>query len=345
MVQFSTDWKEDVAPGEEAKFAAWAGEFKAIQSARNARFGPGRALHRKPIGGVEATLTVRDNLATILPPELHVGPFTAGAIYRAYVRFSNGTFNVRGDDTPDVRGIGIKLIGVGGAKALTGTEEPRTHDLLLIDTPATPIAGPDDFVTLVRLAATGSPATLLPRLLWALGPRRTLKIARAQGRAPFPSYATARFFSATPYRFGPTAARFSLAPVGHPEAPTESSGRDRLVDDLRARLPAGIAWNLQVQLYQDARRTPIEDNSVEWTAEVAPFVNIARLDIPATDPTATRAVQIAKYVENLTFDPWHAPEVLRPIGAMNRARKDAYFASASGRPTVAEPDGTETFEG
>ena len=46
---------------------------------------------------------------------------------------------------------------------------------------------------------------------------------------------------------------------------------------------------------------------------------------------------LAARVEAMSFDPWHACEDLRPLGAFNRARKVAYFASTTSRGASPEP--------
>src|SRR5438067_1979534 len=43
-------------------------------------------------------------------------------------------------------------------------------------------------------------------------------------------------------------------------------------------------------------------------------------------------------VEKLSFDPWHAVEELRPLGAMMRARAPAYRESVIARGAAAEPE-------
>ena len=56
----STQWQEDVAPDEDARFTRLAEQLRELQR-RNARSnGAGRALHRKGHVGVEASFEVLD---------------------------------------------------------------------------------------------------------------------------------------------------------------------------------------------------------------------------------------------------------------------------------------------
>ncbi len=43
-------------------------------------------------------------------------------------------------------------------------------------------------------------------------------------------------------------------------------------------------------------------------------------------------------MEKLSFDPWHALEELRPLGAMMRARAPAYRESVIARGAAPEPE-------
>ena len=62
MAAPSTAWREQIAADEDTRFAGYADQFAAMQRAKSARFGTGRALHRKQQLGLKATpLDVIDN--------------------------------------------------------------------------------------------------------------------------------------------------------------------------------------------------------------------------------------------------------------------------------------------
>ena len=86
-----------------------------------------------------------------------------------------------------------------------------------------------------------------------------------------------------------------------------------------------------MQLFEDAERTPIEDASVEWKEEVAPFRTVGRLVIPPQDVASEQGKRVAAYVESLQFDPWHALVAHKPLGIVMRARNAAYRVSGSQR--------------
>jgi hypothetical protein len=112
----STNWQEKTDPGEPQRFEAYAEQLRDLQR-RRARKGPvARALHAKGQLGLEATFTVLPDL----PAHARAGLFAAPAKFRACVRYSNGSGARQHDRKPDVRGIAVKVLGVGGKKLIPG---------------------------------------------------------------------------------------------------------------------------------------------------------------------------------------------------------------------------------
>ena len=106
--------------------------------------------------------------------------------------------------------------------------------------------------------------------------------------------------------------------------------------DLGAELGAHLAandakWDFQVQLFTDEASTPIEDTTVEWSS---PWTTLATLTLPKQQPSA----EFTAWAEALSYDPWHAQEELRPLGAMMRARSAAYRVSTQSRKASPEPE-------
>ena len=336
----STDWREQIRPDEAARFEGYAAFFGALQKRIDARSGAGRALHRKAHAGVLASFEVlRD-----LPAEARAGLFARPGTYRAYVRFSNGTFLVQHDRVPDVRGVAVKVVGVDGKKLIPGLEDRKTQDFLFIQVPAIAFKDADEFVAFVRAAR--QPLLALPRLVARFGLSRTLSLLgelRTKFAAP-PSLADRRFFTAVPIRMGDHAGKLSLQPLGAAQGET-LRGPAYLAADLAARLRREpLRYEVCVQLYRDPATTPIEDASVEWTTAAAPPIVVARLTVEQQDVSSARGVKVAAFVEELSFDPWHALVEHRPLGDVMRARSPAYRVSTQNRGAAAEPDGSESFD-
>jgi hypothetical protein len=327
----ATDWKETPAPGEGEQFEALAASLAALQRARAARTAvTRRGLHAKQ------TLAAHGRFEVVhgVPEHAQVGPLRPGAVFPALVRFSNGSGAVQEDVKPDVRGLAVKLFGVPGKKLIPGMEACLTQDFLGILTPAVPFRTPEEFVWVVTRSA--SPATFLPRALFHLGPGRTLALLGALRKGlgrPVPSLAASQYFSALPLRFGPLAAKFTFVPLdgGAVAGPTPPS----LAEELAGRLRVGdVRWEFQVQFFADEASTPIEDPTVPWST---PFLPVARLVLPRQDCTSPRGERLLAWSDGLSFDPWHALEELRPLGAMMRSRSAAYRVSNLARGAASEP--------
>jgi hypothetical protein len=88
-------------------------------------------------------------------------------------------------------------------------------------------------------------------------------------------------------------------------------------------------WHLRVQLCRDLEKQPIEDPAVEWNQEDAPFQTVATLNAAAQDSWAPDEVQAVD--EGMRFSPWVGLAAHRPLGNINRARKQTYEHSAEFR--------------
>jgi len=333
-------WTEKIAPDEAARFESYAAELRALQRGL-ARDRPHfRALHSKAHVGVAGTLTVGP-----VPERLRAGVFAEPRTWPVYVRYSNGSPGHAHDGRPDLRGIAVKLVGVPGAKLIPGLESALTQDFLFIPVPATQVKDPDEFMTIVRLGRKGQ-ALLVPRLVRALGFKRAFKIIRAFLAMPkLRSLATARFYTAAPLLVGETPVKLALFPEQADARPTPARGPDALREDLVARLAEGpLRYTLHAQAFVDEATTPIEDASVVWPEALTPQVPLAELLIPAQDVTSARGREIAAAVEAMSFDPWHALPVHRPLGAVMRARAAAYRESVLERGAAAEPTSVMTPE-
>lgn len=328
----STTWKEVIAPGEAETFERLAQDLAGVQARAAQRRGRvSRGLHAKQALAARASLEVLPDL----PAHARVGLFAEPKRYEAVVRFSNGDPHHRDDRKPDVRGIAVKVMGVGGKKLIPGLEDAPTQDFLAILTASQPFRTPEDFVWFVT--AMGSPATMLPRAFWRFGVGpfwRILKRIQAGLSAPLKPLWANQYFSALPIRCGAYAVKYSFVPL-------DGAGGPALDPDLGGalgkRLAAGPArWELQLQFFTDEQRTPLEDSTVDWEG---PWVPVARLTLPQQDLASEEGKALQAWADGLSFDPWHAQEELRPVGAFMRARSAAYRVSTQARAAAPEPSG------
>jgi hypothetical protein len=314
MAEPSTEWSETVAPDEAERHQEFAETIVAIQSRINAKRGPGRTFHRKPIAALVGTLTVPDGL----PEYAAQGLFAEPGEHEALIRLSNGAMVPQADPVPDIRGFAFSVRGLSGPGALG--EQTDRQDFLLINRPAFGYRDSREFAAVVPAAARGQQA-LARHMLQQYGPLRApLEMARqaADLARPFSGFATASFHSCAPIAWGPYAAHVHLQPIDARRNPLAVKDFGA---DIRSRIERGpLHWNVRAQFYTDPELTPIEDGRKAWHG---PHVTVGQL-------TATELADAAA-VEADHFDPWSALAEHRPLGEIMRARKAAYYPSYTNR--------------
>lgn len=321
----STAWKEQIASDEEARFAGYSQVFAAIQARKSAKYGAGRALHRKQLTAARGTLEVLGDL----PEFARQGLFAAPGRFEAWVRLSNGGFDAAPDRVPDIRGFAFRVLGVQGDSAL-GNGPAKSQDFLLINQEDFAFPKSAEFVAFVEAAANGHGA-LLGYLFKRYGlfgaPGRLLKMLKSVGR-PFGGFAVEPLHSAVPIANGAYAVRVRLVPAAS-NGVADPAGKADWGADFSKRLAGqDLAWDLQLQPFVSEALTPIEDASVRWAS---PFTTVARLTLPKQDTQSAEGRALAAQAEAGVFDPWQALAAHRPLGDVQRARKVVYFKSQQGR--------------
>ncbi len=321
----STDWREKIAPDEEARYAGYARQFTQMQARKTARLGDGRALHRKQLVAVHGSLEVLDGL----PAFARQGLFATPRDYEVLVRLSSGGPDRSPDYRPDVRGFALRVLGIEGPSAL-GNGPAKSQDFTLINHEAFAFPDSDGFVGFV-IAASSGPVALLSyavRRYGVLGGPKQLARLLRMVKKPFSGFASEPFFSAVPMANGEYAVRVRLMPASsNGEAATDACYNWAADFGERLKLTP-LHWDLQLQFFTSERLTPIEDASVVWST---PYTTVARLMLPQQDAASPEGQELAEQVEDAVFDPWQALADHRPLGDVQRARKAVYFASQKAR--------------
>ena len=238
-----------------------------------------RDQHPKHHGCVRAEFRVLPEL----PETYRVGLFREPRTYPAWIRFSNG--GQQDDRKPDAHGMAVKLMGVEGPKVLDGERDATTHDFVMIDNPVFFLRDVIDYgvFSSALLKAKGkepsairSSLFFLPAKFRELGtvtflyflPRRLSefgKLLKFVGKK-IDNPLTTRYWSTTPYRFGPgRAMKFSARPVAGPTPAPAGGSPDFLREAMAVQLARGdVEFEFLVQLQTDAGSMPIEDPTVPW---------------------------------------------------------------------------------
>jgi hypothetical protein len=275
-----------------------------------------RDAHPKMHGCVKARLTVDGGL----DPSLSVGLFAKPRTYNAWVRFSNQDGRVSPDRKPDVRAVAIKLLGVEGMKLLDSEEHSTTHDFLLIshDVFFAKDVAEVDALNVNRIGSLPFFVSFFlrhPRVAWSL-------LLSLPGHG---SPLEIQYYSVTPYLFGDRAVKYSLRPRSEERTPiAHNPSNDYLREAMKAHLQHKPAvFDFMVQLQGDKERMPVENPTKRWSQAESPFIKVATLEIfPQEFDTPERA----EFADELSFDPWRALPEHRPLGGINRARRQIYRA-------------------
>ncbi len=329
--------------------------WKVVQSIeqilREGREKSGKSLpdvHAKSHGCAKGEFRVLPNL----PEELAQGLFRHPRTYDAVVRFSNSSGQMNPDAKPDGRGMAIKVIGVAGAKLLADEKNAKTQDFVMIDHPVFLVGTVEHYRRVEQVLADAGDSGFMQILGLALKgdadlPRHVAELIRAAeigGHRPA-NPVSMTYYSMTPIRFGQYVAKYRVEPVLDGDhalmpsliqpGPAEDALRFLFEETLRQQ---EVMFNFQVQLRTSEQTMPVEDATVEWPESESPYRTVATFRIFRQDIAPRREAG-----NNLSFTVWHAIADHRPLGGINRVRREAYRTSSVWRHQEAgnvrkEPD-------
>jgi catalase len=276
-----------------------------------------RGAHFKAHGCVKARFHVLQ-----LPDEMSIGVFAAAREYSAWIRYSNGSGKVQNDAVGDGRGMAIKLMGIERSQS-------GTQDFVMVNHPVFFVRNAADYVEFQKALAQDSlikffspsynPLNFRLHELTTILAIRNKKVNNPLGT---------QYWSATPYRFGDTAMKFSARPCDKVmnSSSAETASPNFLRENMQKYLDHGDAcFDFMVQLRKHSIEMPIEDPTIEWREKDSPFITVAKITIPAQQFNTPEQL---KFCENLTFTPWHAVPEHQPLGGINRVRKVVYETSS-----------------
>jgi hypothetical protein len=295
-----------------------------VEKGIRAQYQPGgarRDVHAKSTGCLKAEFRVHDSI----PASLAKGVFVPGAVYQAYLRFSNGSGDPKqtADGHDDGRGLAIKLLGVPGEKILETDKEAMTQDFVMINHPFFFTSDPQTYLTLITKAS----GNLLTKLTipFNLGLRGT-GLFKELNSGKISNPLQIQYFSASAFTLGTgpdrQAVKWSVKPASdHVDPMPENPGHDFLTGMMKATLAKGdVTLKFLVQP-KTSDGLSVEDTMDEWKEDVAPFHEVATIHIPAQDFDTPEHRALG---ETLSFNVWHALPDHKPLGAVNRMRKVVY---------------------
>lgn len=310
-----------------------------------------RGVHPKSHGCVRAFFDIRHDIAE----DMRVGLFaTPGRRFNAWIRFSNASVRVAHDledGKHGSRGMAVKVMDVDG-EVLLEDKGRRSQDFLMINQPAFAFANAEDYLRLNQIIhQNNDDATMFFAPLQVDVPGitpeqkarilRSFQLVQRLQSVPVANPLEVSYFGAAPFLFGPDRVmRFCAEPWGGekpqvlPDNPSKNYLREALVETMAQKEDVCFDFKVQVRGSQDGD-LDIEDASTVWDESQTPYINVARITIPAPQRKVNGPQRI-KHCERLAFTPWHCLADHQPLGSINRLRKAVYLASvdhrSAGRP-------------
>jgi catalase len=328
--------KEYPPPEEEAQIDRLVAGSKALME-RKPHPPMLRDQHPKSHGFVKGQFIVETNI----PDVIKVGVFKEPKTYDIWIRFSNGSSSdskgkLQSDIVGDVRGIAIKLLDVEGEKVIDDPQHQKEQDFVLINSSTffiRDVQGYMDFFPVLDaikkeeiILKPGEPPQV-PEALQAQF-KAVAYVFPLLGKIrakSTPSPLEITYWSATPYKLGDRAMKFSVVPnfTGESFNPETASDKDNYLREAMTKqlTTQGTTFDFKVQLQTDAAKMPVEDPTIEWDEQESPFVKVATILIPQQD---FNTEERKKFDEQQSFSPWHTLPEQRPLGGVNRARKRIY---------------------
>lgn len=305
-----------------------------------------RDAHAKHHGCVRAEFIVEANL----PEEMKLGIFQeTGRSFTAWIRFSNASGKANQPDSKgDARGMAIKLMGVAGEKLLEEEKYELTQDFVMINHPVFFIRNLPDYIEFFQVFQEAQGKLPLKFFFPSINPLtwrlHELKIGLLIQSKKVISPLEIQYWSTTPYLLGNRAIQFSAKPwvsniSGRQSSNSQNYLREAMVEHLKNK-EAG--FDFLVQFQTDADKMPIEDPTIRWNS---PYQKVASIKIL---PQTFDSKEQMDFCENLSYTPWHSLPEHRPLGGINRARKQVYQSISQLRHQLnkvprQEPTGEESF--
>lgn len=304
----------------------------------------GRGTHVKGVT-VRAQFEIFDVTAgcgSALAARLAKGIFAKPGVYPALVRFGNADSRSNSDLKPDVRSLSFSVDLTGNGTVIAEGSAHR-QDFSMQNATTLPINDSSAFVAIIKVLTASNPGKGLLSLSFRdkLRVLRILTLVQLQARQKIEPYQQLRYWSTVPFRYGPTdVVKHSAIPSpDNLASPLERSNPNALKDELIRHIDNDAqmsSFDFGVQFLNTEKMTYwgkprdadfwIENASVAWHEEEAPFHVVARLTLLPKSQLQQDAAD-ATYIDvtgNSTPDS-------APLGSINRARSPAEVASRKAR--------------
>ena len=272
-----------------------------------------RGTHVKVQGIVKGYLIVPK-----LPDELAHGICAKPAAYDVALRYANEPSFLQDDRTPGPRGCAMRIFS-----------EP-VQDLTFNNAPILELRDMPTTVEIFRIRERHfrEPEKIADELK-----QRTDKdLQMAPTQLPNKHFLSYTMYSQSAYRWGPYVVKYALFPTANvPETNVDQSSdpeqhskwlKDYFADN-------EMTYDLRIQLCEDVEKQSVEDASVEWNEEQFPFRTVGKVVLPKQD--SFNPTRRSFWDDRMKLNVWAGSDQHRPLGSVNRLRKNLYEESQKKR--------------
>jgi hypothetical protein len=289
-----------------------------------------------------------------LPAEYAQGVYATPGRHEALIRFSNGS-NLAAADAllGNVAGMGLKIFGVDGPTLLEDEPDSGTFDYALINNPVFFVNTVEHYIFIHELVLFSGtpPADESPEQARTRTHQFLHDFLTGRGTLPPEEWTwdelgaylsllqikplnllLSTYWTMAAVRHGDYIAKVRVAPAQAyadqvvrrllDPASAPDVFRPGLVAELRER---PYEFDIQVQLCVDLVHMPVEDVTVRWPEALSPFVTVAKLRLPQQDIGGDENIA---QMDATSMTAWRCPEAHRPLGNIQRQRKEVYRQSS-----------------
>lgn len=295
-----------------------------------------RDAHAKSHGILRGEMTALPNL----PEHLRQGIFAAPKTYPVIARLSTTSGSLRSDQVRGVRGLGLKVLEADGDRLIEDGE--TTQDFVFVTEPRFPFKDALEYSKKgMRSAKALSRLPDIGMMGFSLILRGGQRVSRLFGRElPFELSLFAKpntltlgetFYTAAPIQYGKYVAKLSVSPLSESvtalEGKTVGRGHDAHTEAVVDFFKNNTAeYLVSAQLLTNTATMPIENATTDWSTDESPYQPVAKITYPIQ-----HAYSDARKVygdDVLEFNSWRAIAAHRPLGSINRLKKDVYLSSS-----------------
>jgi Catalase len=337
------EYKEEIPKGEEEAIQKIKDDLRQNNVRAFHKYGHAiRDAHAKSHGILYGELTVLPDL----PEHLRQGIFAEpGRKYPIIARMSTTSGLIRSDQVRGVRGLGLKVIGVTGDRVDKENFPGSNQDFVFVTEPEFPFKDAVDYSksgmrsakALARIPDSGMRVlnTVLHAtkgLLSIVGAKLPLKLDVFAGKNT--KTLGIPFYTAAPIQYGKYIAKLSVEPKsesvtalkGETVAKGSEAHTDAVVDFFKEN---SAEYLVSAQLCTSLKDMPIENAKKPWSTKASPYQPIATITYLRQNPYSPERRIFGDDV--LSFNSWRAIVDHRPLGSINRLKKEVYEASSKYR--------------